>query len=169
MIKPYMVDLGYSVKEIGVYSGIIGTSVAVLVSIAAGLMIKKTGRNRSALYFALMGFTATFYFFVVSFFHPALGALLVGICLLWGAYGASSVLIYTISMDMVRPGREGTDFTLQIVITHLSSLIIVVASGKIGDLFGYSGLFGMELVLCTVAISIVYFTFSKKIVYEHTS
>lgn len=169
MLKPYMVDLGYSVKEIGVYSGIIGTSVAVLVSMAAGIIIKKTGRNRSALYFALFGFTATFYFLVVSFFVPTLAAILIGICLLWGAYGASSVLIYTISMDMVRPGREGTDFTLQIVITHLSSLIIVVASGKIGDLFGYTGLFGMELVLSMVAIFIVYFTFSKKIIYEHTS
>jgi hypothetical protein len=37
-------------------------------------------------------------------------------------------------MDCVRPGREGTVFTIQTVITHLSSMCIVVLSGKLADL-----------------------------------
>jgi hypothetical protein len=44
-------------------------------------------------------------------------------------------------MKIVRKGREGTDFTLQIVMTHLSSLIIAVMSGKVADAITYRGLF----------------------------
>jgi MFS family permease len=167
MLKPYMVDLGYTVKEIGVYSGVIGTGVAVGASLLAGLIIKKAGRRRSAMYFVLTGMVAALYFTIISLFTPSLAGMLAGICLLWGTYGLSSVLIYTISMDIVRSGREGTDFTLQIVITHLSSLIIAIFSGRIGDHLGYTGLFAIELLLCMVAAVIVYFTFSKKMLHEN--
>ena len=73
--------------------------------------------------------------------------IIVGVALLWSAYGMSTVVIYTISMDNIRPGREGTDFTLQIVITHLSSLIIAVSSGKIAHAIGYNGLFMIEVLI----------------------
>jgi len=74
------------------------------------------------------------------------------IVLLWGTYGMASVVIYTISMDIVRPGREGTDFTIQIVITHLSSLIISVVSGMVAHATGYSGLFKIEAALAAVVL-----------------
>lgn len=163
MLKPYMVDLGYSVKEIGIYSGVIGTSVAVAAAMLAGFIIRKIGRRKSAMAFVLTGMLAAAYFLVLSLHLPSTFEILAGICLLWGAYGLSTVLIYTTSMDIVRPGREGTDFTLQIVITHLSSLIIVILSGRTGDLLGYTGLFGIELILCLFASIIVYYTFSKDI------
>jgi hypothetical protein len=51
-------------------------------------------------------------------------------------------------MDLVRKGREGTDFTVQIVITHLSSLMIAVFSGKLGDMIGYRNVFLTEVMLC---------------------
>lgn len=166
MLKPYMVDLGYSVREIGIYSGVVGTSIAVSTSLLAGFLIKRIGRRRSALTFVLTGLVSASYFLFLSMHVPSTVELLVGIGLLWGAYGLSTVVIYTTSMDIVRPGREGTDFTIQIVITHLSSLIIVVLSGRMGDLIGYTGLFGIEVLLCIIATVVVYLTFSKKIMDE---
>ena len=168
MLKPYMVDLGYTVKEIGIYSGVIGTSVAVTASLIAGFIIRKIGRRRSAIAFVLTGLVAASYFLFLSLHTPSTVEILLGIGLLWGTYGLSTVVIYTTSMDIVRPGREGTDFTVQIVITHLSSLIIVVLSGRIGDLTGYTGLFSIEVLLCIIATVIVYFTFSKKMLDENS-
>lgn len=168
MIKPYMVDLGYTIEEIGFYSGIIGTCVALAGALLAGLIIRKKGRKWSAMAFLFSGTLTAFYFLFLSLHQPLTGELLAGICLLWFSYGLSTVLIYTISMDNVRPGREGTDFTIQIVITHLSSLIIVVLSGKIGDLIGYQGLFAIETMLCLLAIIIVYFLYSNKKINENT-
>jgi hypothetical protein len=69
-------------------------------------------------------------------------------------------------MDIVRKGCEGTDFTIQIVLTHLSSLIIAVMSGKVGDLTGYNGLFGIEVLLCLFTFAILLYSIPKKQINE---
>jgi MFS family permease len=156
MLKPYMVDLGYSTKDIGVMAGIFGTTMALVASIFAGYIVKKIGYARSLKYFLMISLFAGAYFYIISVLgEPNVGALYTGIFLLWAAYGASMVAVYTAAMDMVRPGREGTDFTLQIVITHLSGLIIGVMSGKFADSFGYDGLFLTQALLSIVAFGLL--------------
>ncbi len=162
LLKPYLVDLGYNVKQIGLMSGIFGTSVAALSAFAGGWIINKVGRRLSMYLFLTVSLTAATWFWVMSFSTPPLPAIYAGIALLWGSYGLSTVAIYTTSMDIVRKGREGTDFTVQIVITHLSSLIIAVMSGKLGDLVGYTNLFGIEILMCLTAMAILVYALPKK-------
>lgn len=155
LLKPYLVDLGYNVKQIGFMSGIVGTSTATLMSFVAGLIIRRIGTKLS-FYLFLLGalFTATYFYFLGSV--PTLFQLYVGICMVWGSYGMLSVAVYTSSMNAVRKHREGTDFTLQIVITHLSSLIIAVMSGKLGDLFGYKGVFKITIGFALISYFILF-------------
>lgn len=162
MLKPFLVDHGYNVKQIGLMSGIFGTSVAALSSIAGGWIVRKAGRTLSMYLFLFMSLVAALLFWIISFSVPSLPVLYVAIALLWGAYGLSTVAIYTTAMDIVRKGREGTDFTVQIVITHLSSLIIAVLSGKVGDLVGYTRLFGFEIILCLITMAILVYALPKK-------
>lgn len=168
MLKPYLVDLGYNVKEIGFMSGIFGTSVAVACSLAGGFIIKKIGRSTSMYLFLLASLTAAIWFLLISYATPSAPVIYTGIALLWGSYGLSTVAIYTTSMDVVRKGREGTDFTVQIVITHLGSLIMAVLSGKIGDLAGYSGLFWIETALCLLTFLILIYSLPKEKKYENS-
>jgi len=163
MLKPFLVDLGYNVKEIAVMAGLFGTSIASISALCGGFVIKKIGRKASLYLFLSLSFVAATYFWFISQSVPSIEAIYLGIALLWGAYGFSTVAIYTISMDRVRDGREGTDFTIQIVITHLGSLIIAVSSGKIADITGYSGLFGMEALFCLFVFIILYYALPKKI------
>jgi predicted MFS family arabinose efflux permease len=161
MLKPFLVDLGYNVKQIGFMSGIFGTSVGALSALAGGFIIKKTGRKLSIYMFLLAGLITSAWFWFLSQSVPSVYALYAGIGLLWGSYGLMSVAIYTTSMDIVRKGREGTDFTIQIVITHLSSLIIAVLSGRVGDLVGYTGLFGIEILLGLLTMLIMVYSLPK--------
>lgn len=163
LLKPWLVDLGYNVKQIGFMSGIFGTSVAALSAFAGGWIIRKVGRKLSMYLFLSVSTLAAVWFWVISMSEPPVAAIYAGIALLWGAYGLSTVAIYTTSMDIVRRGREGTDFTVQIVITHLSSLIIAVMSGKAGDLLGYHNLFGVEIILCLIAAATLVYALPKKI------
>lgn len=158
MLKPYMVDLGYTVKQIGFMSGIIGTSVAALSAFIAGFIIRKIGKIRSAYLFSIISILAAVYFYWVSHGIPTVTHLYFGICLLWGSYGLSTVVIYTSSMDRVRCGREGTDFTIQIVLTHLSGMIVAILSGKLGDAIGYKGLFGLEALMGILALVILIYS-----------
>jgi predicted MFS family arabinose efflux permease len=158
LLKPYLVDLGYNAKQIGIMSGVFGTSAGALSAFAGGLFIKKAGRRKSMFFFLFLSLSATILFIIMSLAEPSKPMLLAGIGLLWGAYGASTVLIYTTSMDLVRPGCEGTDFTFQIVITHLSSMVIAVLSGKAGDLIGYTGVFIACSVLCMLTFPLVVYS-----------
>ena len=162
MLKPFLVDHGYNVKQIGLMSGIFGTSVATLSAFAGGWIVKKAGRRLSMYLFLSVSLIAAIWFWVMSFSVPSLPVLFAGIALLWGAYGLSTVAIYTTAMDIVRKGREGTDFTVQIVITHLSSLIIAVLSGKVADIVGYTRLFGIEIIFCLIAMAVLIYALPKK-------
>lgn len=162
LLKPYLVDLGYNVKQIGFISGIFGTSVAVLSSLAGGFIVRKTGRKLAMYLFLAVSLAAAVWFSLISGGTPSVMSIYIGIGLLWGAYGFSTVAIYTTSMDVVRKGREGTDFTIQIVITHLSSLIIAVSSGKLGDMVGYRNVFLIEALMCLLTFGILIYSTDKK-------
>lgn len=164
MMKPYMVDLGYNVKQIGFMSGIVGTSVAAVCALLAGYIIKRLGRKVTIYLFAFINLLAAGYFYYISTHTPSVSELYAGISMIWGAYGFSTVIIYTTSMDVVRKNSEGTDFTVQIVITHLSSMIIAILSGRIGDKLGYDGLFGVEILLCLVSIMVVFYNYPVKLI-----
>lgn len=159
MLKPYMVDLGYSVKEIGFMSGIVGTSTAAIMAFSGGFLVRKIGRKVSIYAFACLNLFTGIYFYIMTMGTPPVGVLYAGIVLLWASYGLSSVIIYTTSMDAVRPQSAGTDFTVQIVVTHLSSMLIAVFSGKLGDLLGYHRLFGVETLLSVVSILILLYVY----------
>jgi predicted MFS family arabinose efflux permease len=162
MIKPWLVDLGFNIKEIGILSGIHGAAFGAAFSFAAGFLIKKIGKRKSIQLFSTIAFLAASYFCWMSYFTPSKSHIILGIALIWAAYGMSTVIIYTISMDNVRAGREGTDFTIQIVITHLSGLIIAVSSGKIAQIIGYKGLFRLEFVISLIVLASISFLFDER-------
>ncbi|MCF8302849.1 MAG: MFS transporter [Bacteroidales bacterium] len=163
MLKPFLVDLEYTVKDIGFISGIFGTAIGALSALLGGVIIRKIGRRNSLITFAVAGLLAATYFFWLSQSPDGLTRIYIGVALLWSAYAMSSVGVYTISMDIVRAGREGTDFTIQIVLVHLSSLIIAVSSGKIADSIGYTGLFMLEIVMAAIVILAVMVFYNEKL------
>ena len=155
MLRPYLVDLGYDMKQIGLMSGIVGTASGMLASFTAGLVVKKIGRFYSRILFAVFILFTTFYFYLISLnAQPDILYLYIGIIMLWGNYGMATVVVYTTAMDCVRTGREGTDFTIQTVLTHASGIGIAILSGKIADKLGYNNLF--LFAFCLAALSLIY-------------
>ena len=162
MIKPYFIDLGYEIRDYAIISGIFGTAFGALMAIPAGMYIRRRGVIKSIWLFPVVNLLAATYFFGLTFTNHHLVLIYVGIALLWGAYSMSSVFIYTLGMKIVRPGKEGTDFTIQIVITHLSSIIIAVTSGKVADALNYQGLFAVEIGMALLVLALIPFIFRKE-------
>ena len=122
MLKPFMVDLGYSMKEIGFLCGIVGIGSAFVMAYPAGLFVRRWGYKRMRVILLLT----------------------LAIVVLWGSYGMGTVVVYTSSMQHVRAGREGTDFTVQTVITHLMGILISIICGIIANSIGYTGMFALQ-------------------------
>ncbi len=163
MLRPYLVDLGYSMKEIGVMSGILGTLVGFVSSFVGGMIVRQIGRYRSRRLFSVFVLIATLYFVGISYLdHPTTEILYGGIFLLWGSYGLATIVVYTTAMDCVRPGKEGTDFTIQTVLTHFSGMIVAILSGRLADYLGYHGLFFFESGIALLSLIYVCLVFKNE-------
>lgn len=163
LVKPYMVDLGFTIKQIGIVSGICGTASGAISALFAGIMIRRIGRVKSLYLIASLGVFTTLFFVWVSSGHITTMNIYSAVVLLWVTYGMASVTIYTISMDIVRKGREGTDFTIQIVITHLSGILMAIGSGKLADVISYKGLFIFESILASCVLISIPLLYREKI------
>jgi len=168
MLKPMLVDYGYDIKEIGIMSGVVGTSVGCLTSFAGGFIVRKIRRNTARVVFALLTVFTTIYFYLLVTILPVnTGTLHLGISLLWGCYGLVTIVVYTTSMDCVRKGYEGTDFTLQTVVTHLSGMLMAVGAGKLAGTFGYDKLFLTEILIAVISLSYILVVFKLKKEKQH--
>ncbi len=162
MMRPWLVDLGYTMKEIGVMSGMVGTSAAFCASFGAGFLVRRIGVHASRVLFALFIVLTTLYFLAMSYVsQPSAWLLYFGIVLMWSSYGMATIVVYTSAMECVRKGREGTDFTIQTVLTHLSGILIASLSGGVADHFGYHGLFLTECVIAVVSLLYILVFFRK--------
>ena len=92
---------------------------------------------------------------------PTTAMLYGGIVLMWMSYGMATIVVYTSAMECVRPGREGTDFTVQTVLTHLSGIIMAGLSGAVADHFGYYGLFLVEVIIASISLVYIILLFRK--------
>jgi predicted MFS family arabinose efflux permease len=144
MLKPFLVDLGYEIKKIGIIAGIYGTAIGAGSAFLSGLIIRTIGNRKAIIVMSFYSFLAALYFSTLLITTPTAPVIYIGVGLLWSSYAMSSVVVYTVSMNLVRPGREGTDYSIQIVITHLSGLMMAVLSGFIAERLNYSGLFNLE-------------------------
>jgi MFS family permease len=163
MVKPLMIDFGYTIKEIGIISGIFGTATGALFAMLAGLLMRRISREHSATVFALLNLLPPLFFVLFGTAAATPWVIWAGVALLWGAYAAGMVFVFTIAMDRVRHCREGTDFTLQIVIVHFSSLMLAVLSGKIAGALSYSTLFIFSFVMGLITLLVVKLRFRNQV------
>ena len=161
MLKPYLVDMGYTASKIGFIFGIVGTAVGFISSYAGGIIVRKIGRYYSRILFGSLIFLTTIYFLFITSIPHSEHLLYIGITLLWGSYGMATIIVYTTAMDYVRPGKEGTDFTIQTVITHFSSMCIAILSGFIAEHSGYHTLAVVEVALAGFSLLYILTAFKK--------
>ena len=152
VIKSFMVDLHYSMKEIGFLYGIVGVGAAFIMSYPAGMLVRRYGYQRMRTVFAVVMVLSTLSFVFLSMSHPSTLLLTIAIIGLLGSYGMTTVVVYTSSMQHVRAGREATDFTVQMVITRLIGIIIAVVAGFIANKLGYTSMFALQTALSLAAL-----------------
>jgi len=151
-VRPYMVDLGYDMKEIGVWFGMVGTATSFCMAWVGHMFIRRVGMYKARLVVAVMIVLAPLYFLLLTFTTPVLPLLIGGLLFVKTCHAFASIVVYTTAMDTVREGREGTDFTVQVVVVHFSSTLISLISGGVGEWLDYRGLYLIELSIAIVSL-----------------
>ncbi|GAB3554031.1 MFS transporter [Noviherbaspirillum agri] len=160
MIKPMLVDLGWSSMALGrltLVSSLVGVGGAVI----GGALYARLGALRSLLLFGFLqaagiaamawlthsgGDTAVVY--AVALFEQA-------------ADGMSTVALFAVMMNQCRPEHEGADFTLQACAQVVLAGVVGSLSGMVAKGLGYEGHFLLSGMLGLLALVLVMRNFAK--------
>ncbi|NEO28271.1 MAG: MFS transporter, partial [Kamptonema sp. SIO4C4] len=161
MFQPLLVDLGFSLENIGLLTGIIGFSAGMVGALLAGVLVTPLGRKRSLLIFGIVQSVA-----IATYFLPLLGitnfALLCLVCILVQmTTSMAATAQFTVMMDYSRLDTAGTDYTLQASIMTFSTLVASGMSGVIAEALGYLPLFFIAIGVGLASVALVAKTFEQ--------
>jgi PAT family beta-lactamase induction signal transducer AmpG len=152
MVKPMMVDMGFSLTKIGLWGTILG-SLSSLVGAALAAWLMRHMRRVTALvmFNGLQALTTGLYALIAWLFahHYALAG--------WELYAANAIEhvaaamamvgLLTIAMDYARSQHAGSDFTFQVCAMTVLGGMGYLASGYLAAGLGYASQFGLSAVL----------------------
>lgn len=138
MLSPLLVDIGWTLEQIGVAMYLAGPLIGLIGAGAAGWLITRFGRKftvQLGMVFTIMT--------VLGMLFPANGYTdkLVAYCsigLLNCGHGFTSTVLYTIIMDKCDPASAGTDFSLQMALTNGAMFVAVGIALHVAERIGYS-------------------------------
>lgn len=147
MFKPYLVDAGLTLADIGWIDGALGSAAGLLGSVTGGLAFTRLGYRRAITGFGLVSATSTALYAATS----------AAVLPLWGyatlvvvehfAGGMATVALFTAMMHYCRPGTEGSDYTVQASVVVVSTGVAASLSGFLAERVGYPGLFSLATLL----------------------
>ncbi|MEO6952907.1 MAG: MFS transporter [Polyangia bacterium] len=153
VLRPFLVDRGHSLAEIGKISGIAGSSGGLVGALLGGALASRLPRRAALLIAGLLQSAAVFLFALAA--SAPLSRTGMG-CIFFVEALASSLAtatLFTAMMDYSRPLVGSTDYTVQasciVIATGLSSMV----SGRLAEHLGYTthfvfcGCFGLASLL----------------------
>ncbi|MBC7752082.1 MAG: MFS transporter, partial [Candidatus Saccharibacteria bacterium] len=152
MVKPMMVDMGFSLTKIGFWGTILGSLSSLFGAALAAWLMRYMRRVTALLIFnGLQALTTGLYGLIAWLYahHYALEG--------WELYAANSIEhvaaamamvgLLTVAMDYARPQHAGSDFTFQVCAFTVLGGMGYLASGYLADSLGYAGQFGLSAIL----------------------
>lgn len=155
MLRPFLVDRGLSLAEVGWLLGTVGFVAGLLGALAGGALVNALGRKRALLGFGLLQ-AAT----VAGYAVLALGQL-DDVALYWlcgaehFAGGMATAALFTCMMDWSSEQASGSDYTVQASAVVIASGAASALSGFSAQVLGYFGHFCLAGVLALGALLVV--------------
>ena len=159
MFRPLLVDLGLSLADIGLLTGVVGFSASMVGALIAGVLIKPLGRKRSLILFGLLQLVA-----IATCLLPTVGIdslpMLYSICILVQmTMGMAYTALYTVMMDNSNTNSAGVDYTMQTSAIYFGGIAASGLSGFVAEALGYQNLFLICIFISLASVAVVAKTF----------
>jgi MFS family permease len=150
LITPMLVDIGWSLDQIGLATNVVGSLLAVGAALLAGMLIMRITRKA-----ALSGFQLLQAVLLLPLFIPALGLTnylpnFIAVSIAMMSYSMAATAICTVMMDKSRHSSAGADYTLQYSLAHFTSFaavgIGVALAGQVGYVVIVAAAVGFSLL-----------------------
>ncbi len=150
MVRPFLLDQGLSVAQLGLATGTIGAAAGLAGALLGGVLVGLTGRLPALIALGLaQALTVGAWAALPGAPVPVLLAA-VGLEHLVG--GMFTVALFTRMMDACRPASAGTDYTLQASVVVLATGAAAALSGFSAQALGYPGHFALAGLLCLAGL-----------------
>ena len=161
MVRPLLVDSGFSIKDIALILGIAGFSAGLLGAIVGGFLVNKLGRFKSLLIFAIIQAFAVAAWAMLSIEGlVSTGILSKPIVYTLSALehftgGLATAALFTAMMDHCRKECAGSDYTIQACIVVTMTILASTTSGISATELGYTLHFIIAGVLSLMAFPLI--------------
>jgi MFS transporter, PAT family, beta-lactamase induction signal transducer AmpG len=162
MIRPFLIDAGLTIGDIGWLIGTVGAVFALAGSLMGGALLNPLGRRRALLVFGVLQIVT-----VLGYAYLARGTM--NRTLLYVISGAEhftsglgSSAMYAVMMDWCRPKSNATDITVQTSALMMATLAASAVCGVSAQKFGYFTHFLISAGLSAVAVLLVLVFFPSR-------
>jgi predicted MFS family arabinose efflux permease len=144
-----------SMADIGVMNSIVAFGGGFVGSILGGFLLKPLGRKRGLIVFGILMAVAIALWILPTLGWTSLPILYLVATGLHFTYSMACIPMFAIAMDRSRQGNAGFDYTLQVTIIFIGSMVAGSFSGFIAEAFGYFGAFIIGSILCLLGVLFV--------------
>jgi PAT family beta-lactamase induction signal transducer AmpG len=151
IVRPFLVDRGLSLAEIGKTLGIVGSVTAVAGALLGGALLRRMGVRRGLLVFATAQAAAIAVYVAVAAGPTPLRAIYAAAGVEHFLGGAATAALFASMMGFCRDESRATDYTLQACVVVAVQGLGGGLSGFIAARAGYLAHFTTALVLAALA------------------
>jgi len=156
MLKPFWVDSGFSVGEIGTATTIIGISFTILGGIVGGIYITKFGVLRSLLFLGILQMASNAGYVVAAATGASRPFMYSAAIFESFAGGLGTAAFLSFLMTVCEKRRAATQFALLSALYGLSRALSGLISGRGVELLHYGPYFALTLALGIPGLIVVY-------------
>ncbi len=152
MLRPFLIDAGLSLTELGVVLGGAGFSAGLLGAFAGGWSVTWWGEGRALMVCgALQALSIAAYALVPDTMGVALIAAVV---FEHGATGMATTALFVSMMQRCRADHAASDYTLQASVVVLASGLAAAVGGSAAGTWGYAATFVVGALVSAAAVTL---------------
>ena len=155
IFKPFLVDYGFSLEDIGLMRGLVGLSASFFGALAGGFFIKRNNISSLLINIGVLLAFSLLLFVIPMHFHLNMWSISSIIIINRFISGCFVTILFTLIMQKCETGKAGTDFSIQVAaLTFSSHGLGSVSAGYLTPLIGYSAFYILTFGISLVALLI---------------
>jgi predicted MFS family arabinose efflux permease len=155
MIRPWLVDVGYSEGDIGALLGLGGFFAGLVGALGGGWWVPRLGLGTALVGFSTLQVTGPLAYALAVAVGPSWPVVAAAAAWEHLVGGMATAALFTAMMEASRPTDAATDYTLQASVVVLASGLGTALSGVVAAQLGYFGTFLTGAALALLAPLVV--------------
>jgi MFS family permease len=161
MLKPFFVDLGLSLADIGWLVGTVGFVAGLFGAACGGLLVNRLGRRESLVTFGFLQALTIGGYALMALLHPGRAWLALLCASEHFASGMATAALFTCMMDWSSKETSATDYSVQASTVVIAKGVAAVLAGFSAQALGYFAHFTLATALGVTSLVVVFLFFPE--------